>query len=717
MKKDLKSILCVVLAAILSLGAFGAAFAMPAEDMAGKAASSKAVRATATDATPTDVLAVARREDGFAYVLSGGQAVIVASDASVKGDVTVPELLGGAPVGTIGVGAFRGRAGITSVALPDSVTQIDEWAFAGCAGLRSVTFGVGQRVFPENAFEDCVSLTQMRFAEGSEDFLTSSDGVVFTADQTELIYVPQNLSGDYVVPAAVKKIRAGAFAGCTLLRSVTMPARLSSIGEGAFLGCTALETVDFTGAAQIGADAFTGTPFAAAAGAGEFYLGDNLIRAALPLATPTEATPTEASPTDAEAPSPTDAAKASPTDAEQAVYTVRPGTVSVACGAFAPLPRLEEIILPNSVKVLTDGAFAGLPLLKKVNIPASVVYGGSAFDHDPGSCAHEKTVVRYAETEVCTQPHFAGCTYCADCAELLRVGEVLPAAGHRFRYLRQEADLDLGEVVVLTECAVCGETRRVPLSEYNKPFETVPGAYADGDFIVVSQGVTAADLLAGCPAESLVLTLKGETAAPDGAAGSGMTVLFPTSRQYTVILFGDADGDGDVTPADARLALRISVRLEPPLVWRDKASHVILDGQQEVTSADARLILRATANLEDTAILGKIPTATPTDATPSDATPTDATPTDAKPAKPQPEDLTGAYVCRWTGGVYLRKSHSYDADPLKVVPNGETVTVTEVYTDDSGTEPIVWGRITFDGVAGWTVLKYYEAVKTAGPEE
>lgn len=60
---------------------------------------------------------------------------------------------------------------------------------------------------------------------------------------------------------------------------------------------------------------------------------------------------------------------------------------------------------------------------------------------------------------------------------------------------------------------------------------------------------------------------------------------------------GDVDGNGNVTAADARLALRRSVGLEPKLTdVQLKAADV--DGKAGVTAADARLILRASVGLE-----------------------------------------------------------------------------------------------------------------------
>lgn len=62
---------------------------------------------------------------------------------------------------------------------------------------------------------------------------------------------------------------------------------------------------------------------------------------------------------------------------------------------------------------------------------------------------------------------------------------------------------------------------------------------------------------------------------------------------------GDPDGDGKITAADARLALRASVLLETdrddPLFWLAANA----DHDDEITSADARLILRASVGLEN----------------------------------------------------------------------------------------------------------------------
>ena len=350
-----------------------------------------------------------------------------------------------------------------------------------------------------------------------------------------------------------------------------------------------------------------------------------------------------------------------------------------------------------------------------------------ATDTDAESCSHTNTVVRYADTEVCTKPHFTGCVYCADCGQLLDAGGVAPAEGHRFRYVRQEPDTVMREVVVVTECSVCGLQKRIPLSEYNVGYQGDKKTFADGKYLIVTEGLTPADVLAVCPEDSVLLTAEGGPAAGDQALGTGMTLLFPSSREYTVVLYGDADGDGVITPSDARFALRLSVSLEEHSELRDKACHVENDGKRAVTSADARLILRASVRLEDAALFGREPDpqatptdatptdATPTDATPTDATPTDATPTDATPTDATPTDATptdaepqpGEYVCQWKGGVNLRADHSKEASPVKVIPLGETVTVTEVCAETETGKTVYWGKITYQGETGWSMLRFF----------
>lgn len=74
-------------------------------------------------------------------------------------------------------------------------------------------------------------------------------------------------------------------------------------------------------------------------------------------------------------------------------------------------------------------------------------------------------------------------------------------------------------------------------------------------------------------------------------------VVVDTSTKVTLSV-GDVDGDGTITPADARLALRRSVNLES--YAEGSLAYFACDADKDgiVTPADARLILRASVGLE-----------------------------------------------------------------------------------------------------------------------
>lgn len=68
------------------------------------------------------------------------------------------------------------------------------------------------------------------------------------------------------------------------------------------------------------------------------------------------------------------------------------------------------------------------------------------------------------------------------------------------------------------------------------------------------------------------------------------------SESRTILLMGDADFNGAVTSADARIALRVSVSLEKSTAKLIKVADIDKNGS--ITASDARLILRAAVGLE-----------------------------------------------------------------------------------------------------------------------
>ena len=121
-----------------------------------------------------------------------------------QSEVNIPPEIGDTSVVRIGVGAFSGNQRITSVTIPDSVTDIAWNAFRDCTSLASVTTGNGATIIGDSAFSGCTSLVSVEIG----------DGVTIISDF--------------------------AFRNCTSLVNVTIPDSVTKIGVSAFGGCTSL---------------------------------------------------------------------------------------------------------------------------------------------------------------------------------------------------------------------------------------------------------------------------------------------------------------------------------------------------------------------------------------------------------------------------------------------------------------------------------------------
>lgn len=135
------------------------------------------------------------------------------------GHVTIPTQISNVPVTYIMARAFTPCTNLTSVTIPEGVTEINRLAFDCCNQLR------GLHVAPRNS------------AYGSVD------GVLLNKSQTALIRCPVAKAGSYAVPKTVTNVCALAFTYCTRLTNVAIPGSVTTIGYGAFESCSGLRSV------------------------------------------------------------------------------------------------------------------------------------------------------------------------------------------------------------------------------------------------------------------------------------------------------------------------------------------------------------------------------------------------------------------------------------------------------------------------------------------
>jgi len=131
----------------------------------------------------------------------------------------------------IGGSAFNYCSGLASVSIPNLVTEIGAWAFAHCSGLTSVDIPNSVTEIGGYAFDYCSGLTSIdipnsvtEIGEGAFSHCRSLTSVV--------------------IPNSVTNIRNEAFMGCSGLTSVDIPNSVTKIANGVFYGCHSLISVD-----------------------------------------------------------------------------------------------------------------------------------------------------------------------------------------------------------------------------------------------------------------------------------------------------------------------------------------------------------------------------------------------------------------------------------------------------------------------------------------
>ncbi|MBQ1994965.1 MAG: leucine-rich repeat protein, partial [Clostridia bacterium] len=143
----------------------------------------------------------------------------------------------------IGDYAFSGCSNLNEITIPDTVTEIGDYAFSGCSNLNEITIPEAVTKVGENAFVYCGSLKNINVEEGNSNYV-SENGVLYNKDKTILICFPsQNSQSEFTIPDSVTTIGDYAFSSCTSLTSVAIPDSVTAIGEYAFYYCIGLTSI------------------------------------------------------------------------------------------------------------------------------------------------------------------------------------------------------------------------------------------------------------------------------------------------------------------------------------------------------------------------------------------------------------------------------------------------------------------------------------------
>ena len=238
--------------------------------------------------------------DGWLYKEAADSITVVRADATLSGQLVIPEMINGKAVTTIAADAFVGQDGITAIVIPEGVITIGDRAFEGCTAVMRVNLPstlttVGTRAFTGVAPETLVAawlpkgmsserLVHLTIPAG---VTTIPSGAFTNASKIETLiiplsvtsvasdsfsgvapkvltswFIPSNMTRSkietLVIPEGRTSLTANAFENCTALKTVSFPSTLTMIGNYAFNGCTLWEDelVLPTGVTSIGSYAF-----------------------------------------------------------------------------------------------------------------------------------------------------------------------------------------------------------------------------------------------------------------------------------------------------------------------------------------------------------------------------------------------------------------------------------------------------------------------------
>jgi hypothetical protein len=179
------------------------------------------------------------------YTATNGIATITGY-TGFGGALTIPSVINGLPVASIGDQAFASHYLVTGVTIPSGVTSIGAQAFYECPVLARITMGNGVVSIGVDAFENCSSLTSITIPDSVTNI---GDGAFENCG---------SLAG-VTIPDSVTDIEEQVFSGCSALTGVTIPNSVTNIGDGAFSGCWRLTSVYFQGnAPSADSSAFSG---------------------------------------------------------------------------------------------------------------------------------------------------------------------------------------------------------------------------------------------------------------------------------------------------------------------------------------------------------------------------------------------------------------------------------------------------------------------------
>ena len=130
---------------------------------------------------------VASASDAWKFQIEGDE-ITITDYIGTDQDVVIPEEINGKTVTKLDSSLFSGKA-VTSVIMPDTITEIGYSLFMECKQLEHIELSSQIKELPESTFEDCSNLKEISLPENLEYFATSA----FSGSKIKELFIPKNI--------------------------------------------------------------------------------------------------------------------------------------------------------------------------------------------------------------------------------------------------------------------------------------------------------------------------------------------------------------------------------------------------------------------------------------------------------------------------------------------------------------------------------------------
>lgn len=249
----------------------------------------------------------------------------------------------------IGESAFYGKTNISSVKIPDSVTQIKKQAFYNCSSATLESLPAQLTEIGEYAFAYCNSITSIKIPDTVTEMV---HGAFYSCGSLNNIKIGTGLS----------LLDDSVFSGCTSLEEITIPYNIKKIGNYVFYGCSKLKFIRIPNYTK---DQISGGPWGASKASviwkGTLLVPDNNPKYVYEYDEESgKGTITKYIGTDAAV------------NIKQDFKSLGKPVTEIGDYAFADNTTLKKVVVPPSVTKLGDWAFYNSTLLESVSLPDSL---------------------------------------------------------------------------------------------------------------------------------------------------------------------------------------------------------------------------------------------------------------------------------------------------------------------------------------------------------